>query len=97
MLSDEAKIIRFKNQRNNMEKKLNEKDDELTKLKELYEGLEERHNILEKSYTKSCNERNKCELLIEKKMSVRMEEYQTYKDFYKKYYVYIDELIKINK
>ena len=30
-------------------------------------------------------------------MSVRMEEYQTYKDFYKKYYVYIDELIKINK
>ena len=77
--------------------KLNEKDDELTKLKELYEGLEERHNILEKQYTQTCHERNKCELLIEKKMSVRMEEYQTYKDFYKKYYVYIDELIKINK
>jgi hypothetical protein len=96
-LSDDEKVVRFKNQRNNMEIKLNQKIVELSKLNELYEGLQERHKILEKSYTQSCNERNKCELLIEKKMNVRMEEYQTYKNFYKKYSNYIDELIKINK
>ena len=92
ILSDEAKVIRFKNQRNNMEIKLNEKTDELSKLKELYEGLEERKNILEKQYSKSCHERNKCELLIEKKKSGIMEEYKKFKEFYHIYVPYIDEL-----
>ena len=81
MLSDEAKIIRFKNQRNNMEIKLNEKVDELQKLNE--------------NYIQSCHERNKCEILIEKKNNFRMEEYKKYKEFYNNYVPYTDELQKL--
>ena len=92
ILSDEAKVIRFKKQRNNMEIKLNQRTNELSKLKELFDGLQERHNILEKAYSESCHERNKCELLIEKKMNVRMEEYKKFKEFYHNYVPYIDEL-----
>tara|TARA_R110000824_G_scaffold395996_1_gene597167 strand:+ start:414 stop:716 length:303 start_codon:yes stop_codon:yes gene_type:complete len=95
MLSDEAKIIRFKNQRNNMEIKLNEKVDELQKLNDNYMSLQERHKILEKNYSESCHERNKCEILIEKKNNFRMEEYKKYKEFYNNYVPYTDELQKL--
>ena len=95
ILSDEAQILRFKNQRNNMEIQLNERTDELNKLNDKFNLLQERHQILEKEYSDSCHERNKCELLIEKKMNVRMEEYTKFKDFYNNYSPYTDELNSI--
>lgn len=91
ILSDEAKVLRFKNQRNNMEIKLKEKTEELNKLNDKFNKLEVRHQNLEKDYTKSCHERNKCELLLEKRMNVRMEEYTKFKDFYLNYSPYIDK------
>lgn len=63
----EDKFIKMKNQRDNTLNNLNNLQDKYDDLQENYDNLNNVHNEFKVSYKEACHERNKCELLLEKK------------------------------
>ena len=87
----------FKKQRDNVLKKLSNLQNKYDELQEKYENLNNVHNEFKISYKEACHERNKLELLTEKKGWTKdiREEFDKYKNFYHKYIDCVDELDKI--
>jgi hypothetical protein len=80
----EDKFIKMKNQRDNTLNNLNNLQDKYDDLQENYDNLNNVHNEFKVSYKEACHERNKCELLLEKKGKSKdhIEEFNKYKEFY---------------
>lgn len=87
----------FKKQRDIVLKKLSQLQDDYDELEEKYDNLTKVHNEFKISYKEACHERNKLELLTEKKGWTKdiREEFDKYKSFYQKYIEHVDELNKI--
>ena len=87
----------FKKQRDNVLKKLSQLQNDYDELEEKYDNLNNVHNEFKVSYKEACHERNKLELLTEKKGWTKdiREEFDKYKSFYQKYIEHVDELNKI--
>ena len=97
MLYDNSIDNPFKKQRDNVLKKLSQLQNDYDELEEKYDNLNNVHNEFKVSYKEACHERNKLELLTEKKGWTKdiREEFDKYKSFYQKYIEYVDELNKI--
>ena len=95
--NSEDSINPFKKQRDNVLKKLSKLQNEYEELQEKNENLNNVHNEFKVSYKEACHERNKLELLTEKKGWTKdiREEFDKYKNFYHKYIDCVDELDKI--
>ena len=95
--NSEDSINPFKKQRDNVLKKLSKLQNEYEELQEKYENMNNVHNEFKISYKEACHERNKLELLTEKKGWTKdiREEFDKYKNFYHKYIDCVDELDKI--
>lgn len=87
----------FKKQRDIVLKKLSQLQNDYDELEEKYDNLNNVHNEFKVSYKEACHERNKLELLTEKKGWTKdiREEFDKYKSFYQKYIEHVDELNKI--